>query len=113
MSENDKHCGNCDWHIVKSQNERLCRLDGKVHPRGYYCKHWRTFNYHNRVDKQRQADDYMRRVQDKEIAEKKLEVDKKVREEEKRFQRLMAWVDQARKAVVEIIGKIIHLGGGG
>lgn len=104
MNENEEHCGNCDWHIVQSQNERLCRLTREVHPKGYWCKHWRPYNRHNRVDKQRQADDYMRGVQDKKIAEKKLKVEEKVRyedkevqEEDRKFQRKMAWVDQGRK----------------
>ena len=112
MNENENDCGNCDWHIVKSQNERLCLLDGKVYLRGHKCKHWRTFNYHNRVDKQRQAEDYMRRVQDKDIAEKRLEAEKEGREEERKFQRLMAIVDRILAFFEGLIARLLRPGGG-
>ena len=116
MNENEEHCGNCDWHIVKSQNERLCLLNGKVYPGNHHCKHWRTYNHHNRVNKQKQADDYMRRIQDMEIAEKRSKADEKVRDEDKevqqedrKFQRKMAWIDQGRK-LLESIARFFHPG---
>ena len=119
MSENKEHCGDCDWHIVKSQNERLCMLDGKVYPGDHHCKHWRIFNIHNRVDKQRHADDYMRRMQEMEIAEKRLQAegkvrdeDKEVREEERKFQRLMAIVDRILAFFEGLIARLLRPGGG-
>ena len=39
MNGNEKHCGDCEYHLLVKQGLFECQLDGERYKSGYKCKH--------------------------------------------------------------------------